>query len=95
VWSADAQSAIRARFAATGRTFADRASDRVGDALDAYRRRWGDLSTDACHAERDAGHPIPPLIVRRRACLDSRLDALRGLVATLGPKCRTDIVDHR
>lgn len=94
VWSAQAQSAIRDRFAATGRTFAERASDRVGDALEAYRRRWVDLTTDACQAERDAGRPVPPLIVRRRACLDSRLDALRGLVATLASEATTDLVDH-
>jgi hypothetical protein len=89
-----AQRAIHARFAATGRTFAERASDRVGDALDGYRRRWVDLTTDTCQAERDAGRPIPPLIVHRRACLDSRLDALRGLVATLGSEALPDLVDH-
>ena len=93
-WSVQAQREIRARFAATGRTFAERASDRVGDALDGYRRRWVELSTDACQAERDAGRPIPPLIVRRRACLDSRLDALRGLVATLARDVSADLVDH-
>jgi tetratricopeptide (TPR) repeat protein len=94
VWSVQAQRAIRARFVATGRTFADRASDRVGDALDGYRRRWVGLTADACQAERDAGRPVPPLIVRRRACLDSRLDALRGLVATLSAEASTNLVDH-
>jgi tetratricopeptide (TPR) repeat protein len=94
VWSAQARRAIHDRFVATGRTFADRASDQVGDALGGYRRRWGELAADACQAERDAGRPIPPLIVRRRACLDSRLDALRGLVATLASEASTDLVDH-
>ncbi len=94
VWSPQAQRAIRARFAATGRTFADGASGRVVNALDAYRQRWSELTTDACQAERDAGRPIPPLIVGRRACLDSRLDAFRGLVATLGSEASTELVDH-
>lgn len=94
VWSVQAQRAIHDRFVATGRTFAERASDQVGGALDGYRRRWVDLTTDACQAERDAGRPIPPLIVRRRACLDGRLDALRGLVATLASEASAHIVDH-
>jgi eukaryotic-like serine/threonine-protein kinase len=94
VWSVQAQGAIRARFVATGRAFAGHASDRVGESLDGYRRRWVGLTTDACQAERDAGRPIPPLIVGRRACLDSRLDALRGLVATLASEASTNLVDH-
>jgi eukaryotic-like serine/threonine-protein kinase len=94
IWSPQARGAMRARFVATGRPVADQASVRVGDALDGYRRRWIGLTTDACQAERDAGHPIPPLVVGRRACLDSRLDALRGVIATLGTEVPPELVDH-
>jgi eukaryotic-like serine/threonine-protein kinase len=47
-----------------------------------------------CRAERDAGQPVPELIVRRRACLDSRLDALRSLVATLSSAASPELVDE-
>jgi tetratricopeptide (TPR) repeat protein len=94
VWTEPARHAIHDAFAATGRPFAARASDRVGDAFDGYRNRWVALATDVCEAERDAGRPVPALIVRRRACLDSRLDALRSLVATLSVAASPELVDE-
>jgi hypothetical protein len=64
-----ARHAIHDAFVATGGELRARAGDRVGEAFDGYRKRWVELATDVCQAERDAGSPCSALIVRRGACL--------------------------
>jgi len=93
-WTEPARHAIHDAFVSTGRPFAARAGDRVGEAFDGYQKRWVELATDVCQAERDAGSPVPALIVRRRACMDSRIDALRSLVATVSVAVSPELVDH-
>ncbi|MDB4956169.1 MAG: serine/threonine protein kinase with repeat, partial [Myxococcales bacterium] len=91
-WSPDAWTTVREHFAKAGRTYGDAAARQVSSALDAYAAHWVRLSSDVCTAER--AQPGSQLASLRRACLDARLDALRGLAGLLTTEDKPPFVDH-
>ena len=93
-WSPALAQQIHDRFASTGRSYADAATRQVRAGLDRYATRWQALASDVCTAEHAAHGPAPELVVRRRACLDARLDALRALGALLTGETHPEFVDH-
>jgi len=79
---------LAAQFIATGRPYAHLAEQAVTAGIERYVSRWQGLAGDVCAAEHAA--PVP----QRRACLDSRLDALRGLASVLTSDVRPELVDQ-
>ncbi len=94
VWSPRTGQLIHDRFVQTGRTYAEGASRTAGAAIDAYTKQWVGLSADVCAAERASPGTPPELVLRRRACLDSRLETLHGVVGALSGAITPDVVDH-
>jgi len=94
VWSATTAQALQAQFAKSGRSYAEGAARQARSALDRYATRWQNLAADVCEAERAASGKVPELVVRRHACLDSRLDALRGLATMLTGEAKPEFVDR-
>jgi hypothetical protein len=82
-WSPAIGGQIKTRFQASTKSFADAAATQVTKRLDRYAARWRQIAADACLAERAASGAVTELVVRRRTCLDTRLDALRGLADLL------------
>ncbi len=93
-WSATQKTAVAAKFAATKRPYAKLASDQLDAAIDRYSTRWQSITSDVCTAERASTGATPELVVRKRACLDSRLDALRVLVTTVTGDVSPELVDN-
>ncbi|HEY5926183.1 MAG TPA: serine/threonine-protein kinase [Kofleriaceae bacterium] len=92
-WAPARAAAIATRFAATGRPYADKAARLIATSFDGYAARWSSLTADVCAAARTSAASTD-LIERRRACLDGRLDALRGLAGLLGTESRPELVDR-
>ncbi len=84
-WSAAIGQQVVDRFARSGRSYAPIAAAYVTSALDRYATGWSELAADTCDVESD-------LVLRRRACLDGRLDALR-IVAELFTQAHPEFVD--
>jgi tetratricopeptide (TPR) repeat protein len=93
-WSVSAAQQLQTRFAHSGRPYAELAAKNARAALDRYGTRWRELATDVCAAEKANSGPAPELLVRRHACLDSRLDELRTVVALLTGEDNAAFVDH-
>jgi tetratricopeptide (TPR) repeat protein len=93
-WSATAAGQIADRFAKSGKPYAQPVAQQLRTGLDHYAEHWRELAGDVCTAERAAIGPPIELVVRRRACVDSRLDALRALVNLLSAENRPEYVDH-
>jgi serine/threonine-protein kinase len=93
-WAASGSKALHDRFTASGRPFAEAAAGLATSGLDRYATRWQQMAQDACEAERAAPAQVPELVVRRQACLDRRLDALRGLAAMLTTETKPEFVDR-
>jgi len=93
-WSPAAGSLVRERFGKSGRSYAAAAASQVTASIDRYTTRWRDLAADVCAGERAGRGAASDLIVRRRACLDGRLDALRGVAHLLATEDRPEFVDH-
>ncbi len=93
-WSPQARRQIHDRFVATGRSFAERASQTVDAKLDAYAGHWVQLVSDTCLAERAATAAAREPLVRRDACFEHRLDAMRAIVATLSTDVSVELVSH-
>ena len=93
-WSATQKAAVAAKFAATKRSYAKLASDQLDAAIDRYSTRWQSITSDVCTAERASTGATPELVVRKRACLDSRLDALRVLVTAVTGDVSPELVDN-
>jgi len=91
-WSPAAGVSLEDRFARAGYPATTRGA-RAG--LDRFATRWTQLAGDLCVAERIAA-PVgqPELVVRKRACLDARLDALRSTVALLTGDQSARFVEH-
>jgi tetratricopeptide (TPR) repeat protein len=94
VWSPATAKQIRDKFGASGRSYAGKAADAAATSLDKYATRWRQNVIDVCTADHASAGPAPDLVVRRRACLDSRLDALRGAISLLGGEAKPELVDH-
>jgi hypothetical protein len=93
-WPEAAGARIAAHFDHSGRSYAKLASDTARGNLDRYATRWRALATDVCTAEHASTGPVPDLVVRRRACLDARLDELRTVVSLLSTEDNASYVDH-
>jgi eukaryotic-like serine/threonine-protein kinase len=92
-WSTARGQQLHEHFAKSGRSYADAAARQARTALDRYATRWQQMASDVCDAERSSGQ-VPELVVRRRACLDNRLDALRGLATMLTGEANPEFVDR-
>jgi tetratricopeptide (TPR) repeat protein len=90
-WTAALGAKVREAFASTGRAYADAAAAQATSGLDRYAGRWRAIAGDVCAAEAAGGADVA---ARRRACLDGRLDALRGVVALFSTKVTGEFVDH-
>ena len=73
------KSSIHAAFAATGKSYAERAFDTVKKALDTYTDRWTSTYTDTCEATAVRGEQSPEVLDLRMACLQGRLDSVKAL----------------
>jgi tetratricopeptide (TPR) repeat protein len=93
-WSPAVGGQIRARFAASTKSFAEAAAAQTTHRLDRYAARWRQIAADACLAERAAEGAVTELVVRRRTCLDTRLDALRGVADLLATTDSATFVEH-
>jgi tetratricopeptide (TPR) repeat protein len=94
VWGAADATVLAQRFAATGRSYASNATRELQAGLDRYADHWVQLAGDVCMAEREAGVQVSEVLASRRACLDARLDGLRGLVQLVTAAPRPENVDH-
>ncbi len=94
VWSQQTAALLRDQFVKTGRPYAEGAARTITSALDGYTTHWVALATDACTAEHTGAASPADLVARRRACLDGRLDALRGVVAAMTTKVLPEVVDQ-
>jgi eukaryotic-like serine/threonine-protein kinase len=92
VWSAAAGTQIAERFGQTGRGYAQLAATQMSASLDRYAERWTQLAADSCTAEQTSA--ADEVVARRRACLDTRLDAMGSLVGLVTNETRADFVDH-
>ncbi len=92
-WSTSGGQQLHAQFAKSGRPFAEAAALQARTGLDRYATRWQQMATDACEAARTSGQ-VPDYVVRRQACLDQRLDALRGRAVMLTSEANPDFVDR-
>ena len=93
-WATPQAQQLHAQFTKSGRSYADAAARQARTALDRYTTRWQQMAADVCDAERAAGSVLPVLVVRKRACLDHRLDALRGLATMLTSENKPEFVDR-
>ncbi|HEY5926184.1 MAG TPA: protein kinase [Kofleriaceae bacterium] len=93
-WSTATAQQLHAQFGKSGRTYAEAAALQARTSLDRYTTRWQQMAADVCEAERAAGGQAPDLVVRRRGCLDNRLDALRGLTTMLIGETKPEFVDR-
>lgn len=82
LWDDGVRGAVRAKFAATGRPYADDTFRRVSTLLDRYAADWVAMRRDACEATAVRHEQSDALLDLRMACLDRRaseLGALTGL----------------
>jgi serine/threonine protein kinase/tetratricopeptide (TPR) repeat protein len=84
IWELDAtpsarKNAIHSAFAATGKSYAERAFDTVRKTLDKYVERWTATYTDACEATAVRGEQSAEVLDLRMSCLQGRLESIRAL----------------
>ncbi|MFO0576281.1 MAG: serine/threonine-protein kinase [Polyangia bacterium] len=79
VWDEGRRGAVRAALLRTGKPLAGDTWQRIGSLLDAYRRDWIALHTEACEATRVYGTQSDALLSLRMDCLERRLEELRAL----------------
>ena len=93
-WTTDHAAGLDARFAASGRAYAEAMATQAKRGLDQYAARWVELATDACTVGRGSDAEARGLAARRATCMDQRLTALRTLVAELTAAGRPELVDN-
>jgi tetratricopeptide (TPR) repeat protein len=98
IWSTATQGEIGKQFAATQRPYAAQAAGVFDKGIDRYVTAWQSLATDTCTVQRGE-RPTPELersdlATRRAACLELRLEALRGLVELVRGEARPEFVDR-
>jgi tetratricopeptide (TPR) repeat protein len=71
--------AIRAAFAATGKSYAQHAFDSARGALDRYVADWMTIYRDACQATAVRHQQTAEVLDLRMSCLNSHLDEVRAL----------------
>lgn len=84
VWNDESRAAARAAFEATGLDAAVPAFERAATNLDAYQDAWIAQRTDACEATMVREEQTERLMDLRIACLDERLEQVRGVVSLFG-----------
>lgn len=75
--------AIRERFLATGRPYAEDTWRAVERAVDTYGRGWSAMRAEACEATRVRGEQSDEVLSLRMICLDRRLAEVRALAGVL------------
>jgi tetratricopeptide (TPR) repeat protein len=93
VWGAPARAKLETAFAGSRRPYAAAAATRVGERFDRFARAWAGMHRDACLVAA-RGEQSPALLDRRMACLDRRLEQLRGRVALLSGSPDGTVVDR-
>jgi tetratricopeptide (TPR) repeat protein len=83
VWDGARRAAVEQAFAATGKSHALAAAADVVVGLDRWATAWSEQARAACVATRIQGTRSELLLDRQMACMDRRLDEVRGLVAAL------------
>ncbi|MBK7826688.1 serine/threonine-protein kinase [Nannocystis sp.] len=83
VWDEDRAAAARAAFLATGVVYAAETWPKVQAELDAHAAAWSQQRDDFCAATHLRGEASSELLDLRNRCLDTNLDELDALVATL------------
>jgi tetratricopeptide (TPR) repeat protein len=93
VWDGARKDAVAQALRATGKPFADDASNAVAATLDAYASQWKAERTDACEATRIRGEQSDEVLTLRMECFDRRAGDLRALSDLLA---RADgaVVEH-
>ncbi|WP_309895085.1 protein kinase domain-containing protein [Archangium sp.] len=79
VWDEAVRERLRQAFAATGEPYAQHVLSSTQQVLDAYARHWADQHREACEATSLRGEQPEPVLVRRMACLERRLQELKAL----------------
>lgn len=83
VWDGPRRAAVEQAFAATGTSLARTAAIDVRTGLDRWATDWSAEVRAACVATRIQGTRSELLLDRQMACMDRRLDEVRGLTALL------------
>ncbi|HUQ05332.1 MAG TPA: serine/threonine-protein kinase [Kofleriaceae bacterium] len=93
-WNAEQAKAVTARFAASGRPYAPAMASEAIIGLDRYAQRWSQLAAEGCTTGAGGDAAGREIAVRRAACLDQRLTALRTVVGQLTVEGRAELVDN-
>jgi tetratricopeptide (TPR) repeat protein len=80
IWDANGKASLRRTFLASNDPRAAATWGAVEQALDKYTRDWSVARGQSCTAVRAKGG-LEPETIRRMACLDDRLTAIRGLMS--------------
>jgi tetratricopeptide (TPR) repeat protein len=83
VWDEKRRAEVSNAFADTELVFAAGVFDGTAEVLDDYAARWSALHESTCADQTASDGVADELAVRRRACLDRRLDELRALTDLL------------
>ncbi|HEV7558856.1 MAG TPA: serine/threonine-protein kinase, partial [Kofleriaceae bacterium] len=90
-WSPTVAKKLADHFASTSKPYAASSAAAASAALDRYSTRWQASVADVCAAERATASDRS---TRRAACLDTKLDAFRTVVAKLTVEDRVENVDR-
>jgi tetratricopeptide (TPR) repeat protein len=93
VWDAGTKAAVRAAFAATGRSYAGEVFANVDRLLDGYVGAWAAMYTEACEATHVRGEQSDEILDLRMACLQDRLGGARAL-SELYARADGSVVDN-
>jgi serine/threonine-protein kinase len=92
VWDAQVRGQMEAGFKTAAPAIGESVLARVVPALDGYAEKWRATQIETCKESRVKRTQPAELFDRRQACLDRRLEALRGLVATMSQKPEAVVV---
>jgi serine/threonine-protein kinase len=94
LWDDGVRGEVRARFAATGRPYAEDTYRRVAAILDGYTADWLSMRRDACEATAVRHEQSDALLDLRMACLDRRAGELGALSAVWRGAADGEMVDR-
>jgi serine/threonine-protein kinase len=94
VWDDGVRAAVKAKFAASGRSYAGDTYTRVATLLDRYAADWAAMRRDACEATAVRHEQSDALLDLRMACLDRRAGELGALTALWATAADGEAVDR-
>jgi serine/threonine protein kinase len=83
VWDANVRAHLEHGVDALGKPFAHRAFAAIAERLDQSRVAWEAMRLDSCQATRVRKEQSDTALDLRTACLDRKLDEMKGFIATL------------